>query len=318
LNLQTRILQFSKKTYSKIFNPSQTDWKKTNEFDFTGQAASDIIRSALLDNKPCMIARIGSGELELINAYNAGKKGFGKYIDYIKGNGSMFWWDPKLYDYIFQIAGLFPLSDATIEKFAKLMLEDIQQIDILGSWLRDEDKLKDELKNAVKVRLADLEPYYHANPWSEVLANKKVLVIHPFADTIQKQYRNRLKLFKDERVLPEFKLVTIKAVQSIANNKTEFANWFDALNSMKAATDKVEFDVAIIGCGAYGLPLAAHIKRSGRKAVHLGGATQALFGIIGKRWEGNEVAKYINPYWVRPSADETPDNFSRMENGCYW
>lgn len=48
---------------------------------------------------------------------------------------------------------------------------------------------------------------------------------------------------------------------------------------MKDEIDKRDYDIALIGCGAYGFPLAAHIKRSGKKAVHLGGALQLLFGI---------------------------------------
>lgn len=48
---------------------------------------------------------------------------------------------------------------------------------------------------------------------------------------------------------------------------------------MKDEIDKQDYDIALIGCGAYGFPLAAHIKRSGKKAIHLGGALQLLFGI---------------------------------------
>jgi threonine dehydrogenase-like Zn-dependent dehydrogenase len=33
---------------------------------------------------------------------------------------------------------------------------------------------------------------------------------------------------------------------------------------------KIDFDVAILGCGAYGLPLAAAIKGMGKQAIHLG------------------------------------------------
>lgn len=45
---------------------------------------------------------------------------------------------------------------------------------------------------------------------------------------------------------------------------------------------KINFDTAIIGCGAYGMPLAAQIKNAGRQAIHLGGAVQLLFGIKGE------------------------------------
>ena len=54
---------------------------------------------------------------------------------------------------------------------------------------------------------------------------------------------------------------------------------------------KIDFDVAIIGCGAYGFPLAAKLKQAGKQAIHLAGATQLLFGIKGKRWEEYQFQK---------------------------
>ena len=100
---------------------------------------------------------------------------------------------------------------------------------------------------------------------------------------------------------------------------------------MEDKISEIDFDIAILGCGAYGLPLAAHIKRMGRQAIHLGGGTQLLFGIKGRRWEENYVWKYptpvkldlnykdlFNEHWVRPSREETPQNAQRVEDGCYW
>jgi len=176
------------------------------------------------------------------------------------------------------------------------------------------------LKNSVKVPLKDLEPYYHLNPWSEVLKGKKVLVVHPFSKSIETQYKKRQFLFSDHRVLPDFELITIKAVQSLIGNKpAEFSSWFEALEFMKNQISNTEFDIAIIGCGAYGLPLAAHVKRIGKKAIHLGGQTQVLFGIIGKRWEDRDFfLDMFNEHWVRPLPEETPQNHIKVEDGCYW
>ena len=84
---------------------------------------------------------------------------------------------------------------------------------------------------------------------------------------------------------------------------------------------KMEFDVAIIGCGAYGYPLAAEIKRMGKVAIHLGGATQILFGIIGNRWEKDHpefCRKFVNDAWVRPMDKEKIQNAGSVENACYW
>ena len=88
--------------------------------------------------------------------------------------------------------------------------------------------------------------------------------------------------------------------------------------------DKVDYDVALIGCGAYGFCLAAHAKRSGKKAVHLGGVLQLLFGIKGNRWEDKNyhpVFDYntlFNSFWVKPGDDYRPDNAEQFEGACYW
>lgn len=70
---------------------------------------------------------------------------------------------------------------------------------------------------------------------------------------------------------------------------------------------KIDFDIAIIGCGAYGMPLAAKLKKTGKQAIHLGGETQLLFGIKGKWWEENypsKIASCFNEYWGYPADSE--------------
>ena len=159
------------------------------------------------------------------------------------------------------------------------------------------------------------------HPWTYSLKGKKILVVHPFSETIESQYKNKKKkLFKNSEVLPEFaSLQTIKAVQSIAGNPVGFDTWFDALDWMKSEIDKKDFDIALLGCGAYALPLAAHIKRMGKKAVHMGGVLQFLFGITCKRYEENDEFKpYINEYFVYPDAKDRPKNAFAVEGGCYW
>jgi hypothetical protein len=210
---------------------------------------------------------------------------------------------------------------------------DIPLIDVLGSFQYYE-KFMPLSRDIKKVQLETLYPFFVENPWTKALAGKKVLVVHPFEDTIKHQYRFRTHLFDNPDILPEFELITLKAVQSAAGIRPPHENWFLALNHMEEEISRIEFDICLIGCGAYGLPLAAHVKRIGKKAIHMGGGLQLLFGIKGKRWDNpdygkNEYHKYpelikipyvslYNEYWIRPLDSDTPKSAKKLDGAIYW
>jgi hypothetical protein len=273
-----------------------------------GEVCTTILKKELENEKPSMIARFGSTEIKAI-LYPS----FPFYVrPFVK---------KRVFENMFTLSGFFPSNEESIRKFSKMMLEDMQLLDVLGCWRIEERFLQKYFPLAKRIKLSTLEPYLQKDPWSEVLKDKKVLVIHPFNATIENQYFNkREQLFADKRVLPEFKsFETIKAVQTIAGNEADFKDWFEALDYMKAEIDKKDFDIAIIGCGAYGFPLAAHVKRLGKKAVHLGGPTQMLFGVKGKRWlENDNFKNIINDYFVFPDNTDKIKNASKVEEGCYW
>lgn len=163
------------------------------------------------------------------------------------------------------------------------------------------------------------------------IRRKKILVVHPFAHLILKQYtEKRTLLFNNPNILPLFDLQVIQAIQSLGGESNGFNDWFEALQWMKNEIDKVDYDICIIGCGAYGFPLAAHVKRKGKKAIHLGGALQLLFGIRGKRWENpnygvkewgipyGSYSALMNQYWVSPGELGRPKNANQVEGACYW
>ena len=291
--------------------------------EYKQQAASDLIRVLLSKPEPCMISRLGAVELRTLVTYlNIQRKPkfpLEKQISYLTRQTPKYCWSALNKLSMSQNAGFFPATEENLARFARLMLEEIQNIDVLGSWCKDELAIANLLFQAKTVSLRQLRPWEHERPWSEILEGKTVLVIHPFDVSIQNQYRQREHLFQDRRVLPQFELKTFKAVQSIAENKTPFDSWFAALDWMYQQVLNIEFDVAIIGAGAYGLPLASYIKKIGKKSVHLGGVTQLMFGIKGKRWEEqNYLQKLANEYWVRPLPSEIPSNSRYVEGGCYW
>ena len=224
-------------------------------------------------------------------------------------------------------SGFFPNEKAFGDEFFKYITESLENVDMLAFWaLRFEEYfIKKYMNKEVDCTfLYNIEPWRNLeNPWSKSLKGKKVLVIHPFEESIRYQYGKRDLLFPGTEVLPKFELSTLKAVQTLAGTKDErFQTWFDALDWMYNQAMEKEFDVAIIGCGAYGLPLAARLKKAGKVAIHLGGATQLLFGIKGKRWDTQPDKEYVrklyNEHWVYPSVQEKPKNANSVEGGCYW
>lgn len=233
-------------------------------------------------------------------------------------------------------AGFFPYDMNLGEQFTDKMLEVCSHIDLLGEWRRYmEDYIYFKYQPNTKLtQLLHLEPWNmykfpHSSvkPWSAALKGKRVVVIHPFEESIRAQYEKKRvhifeRIFDAEDILPEFELITLKAVQTIAGERdSRFATWFEALDWMVSQCRKINFDVAIIGCGAYGFPLAAEIKKMGKIAIHLGGATQLMFGIIGHRWE-DEYTDFcrdvVNEYWVRPLESEKVSSADRVESACYW
>lgn len=218
-------------------------------------------------------------------------------------------------------AGFFPETQEMGFRFSEWMQEACAAVDVLGVWnIPYQDYVIERYMNhPALVRLAGLEPFFSQRPWTRILKGKKVLVIHPFEDTIQRQYEKRKLLFANEEILPDFQLRTVRAVQTMAGQRDErFQTWFEALDWMQEEALKTEFDIALIGCGAYGFPLAQRLKRAGRQAVHIGGALQLFFGIQGKRWDNAAASQLYNEYWVRPSAQERVERAAEIENGCYW
>jgi hypothetical protein len=221
-------------------------------------------------------------------------------------------------------SGIFPPKLPSAKRFCAIYENAGQQIDLLGSWLGGETYFVRTDHPPIATELPNLEPYFHDLPWSAALEGRRVLVVHPFTESIERQYRDRRsQLFENPRVLPAFELQTYRPIQSLGLKPEGFEDWASALQSMRNDLADLRFDVALIGCGAYGLPLGAFIKRHHKvPVVHIGGALQILFGIQGRRWDSMpNISKLYNSAWVRPLSTETPPTreiFERTEGTGYW
>lgn len=300
LNLEYKYGGIVKKRKSDEYHKPVTDAVSGNA----------IIFEQIATKQPKLIARLGSVELALVLNYLDHR--FKHTID----------WPEHVTEPIWKLAGIFPVEDQYLQTFAKEYIKAIKSVDVMGVWNNggENEMVRRYCPNASLIPLASIEPYFFEQPWSKILEGKKVLVIHPFEASIQDQYKNNRKvLFKNPDILPDFDLQTVKAVQTLTYNTGNFDHWIAALDYMKSEIQKRDFDIAIIGAGGYGLLLGAFIKSLGKTAVHMGGASQLLFGIKGKRWEDRlEFQKLFNEHWKYPYPSEKPENAQLHENGAYW
>ena len=228
---------------------------------------------------------------------------------------------PDISRKLFLNAGVFPETPDSFDRFYVAYLDALSQCDLLASWdvPGEAEALNCYCKFATLIKLASFEAYLSTEPWTAALKGKRVLVISPFVDSIRAQYAHRHDLWDDPNVLPSFELHTIRAPFSAGLVPPKDCNWSSAVSRMEEEMDLLDYDVAIIGAGAFSLPLAVHAKHRGKVGVHLGGPTQILFGIKGDRWQKFETIRcFFKDSWVRPMKEETPSSCAAIENGCYW
>lgn len=293
--------------YALVKNKSGCIYKKAGvDYRDESQMAS-IIADALRWKKPLCIGKIGGNEATVMKSYYLGTA---KQI--------------KLaFDRLCHFAGFFPneYTEEDIRGYVEVQSDAISELDMIIDYEKEfEDYLLKKCGGVKKVWVDRIGSWNQDIPWTRELAGYRVVVVHPYAELIESQYKRRAEIYKGTDVLPEFELRVIKAVQTIADTPdSRFGNWFEALDWMYQEVMKEDFDIALVGCGAYGLPLAAKIKEAGKIGVHMGGDLQMLFGIRGKRWDDRERAcRWYNDSWVRPGDEYRVSGFDTIEDGCYW
>ena len=267
------------------------------------------IVAAVQSGKPFMAGRYGTSEGRALVEYYQIQCGLRK--DYL----------PRTKRFLCCNAGFFPEHSEEIDKWGELMSDLSAECDILGvmNFYCEGFVVENLCPNAILMPNGGIASGGKGYTWC--LEGKRVLVVHPMNETIESQYFNKRELiFPDSNALPPFELQTLKAVNTQADEEdNRFGTWFDALDYMTDEIAKRDFDIALIGCGAYGFPLAARVKRMGKSAIHMGAAVQNLFGIKSMRGDNNpSINIAYNDAWVYPDEKDRPKGYEKIEGGCYW
>ena len=171
-----------------------------------------------------------------------------------------------------------------------------------------------------KIMAQSLEPYYVQPSWMPALRGKRILIIHPFAKTIQQQLPNLSKIFPDREWFPECTITCLAPPLTLARNHQN-KEWKEHLDAfLEILSKEKDIDIALVAAGGYGMLISDYLYTTMNTSVmYIGGALQLFFGIIGKRWFTNkDILTLMNDDWIRPLADDKPANFIKVEKGCYW
>ncbi|MCR4562638.1 MAG: hypothetical protein K5694_05505 [Bacilli bacterium] len=266
------------------------------------------IKERIESGEPFSAIRFGGTEISCLNGHEKIQLGLKKtYKDSIR-------WAMKIR------GGFFPPEDEILNQYCDEFEKYSQYIDYLAiSNLHMEDYFY--LKycpNAKVISNWGLEPLL--GMWSSALKGKKVLIITGFKQEILDQYKKREDLFPNEDILPEFASLEVLEAPHTQGDLDEYPaqNSLILLEEMKKKISEIDFDIALVGAGAYGSLLCLYCRSLGKSAIQTGGSIQTLFGIMGKRWENREhVAKRVNENWIRP-YNKPPKGFEKIDKGAYW
>jgi hypothetical protein len=231
-------------------------------------------------------------------------------------------------------AGVFP--DDSFKDYYISYIETLKNVDVMAEgWYEPLKVAEKEILDTLNPRrytvmLRNLEPYY-VKPelrWTQHLAGKRVAIINAFAETCETQTYMSKAIWPEftESLLPsKTTWIPIRTFYSprLANGNASWPShipsWKEAVHYVVEKTVGERCEVAIIGCGGIGMIVGSELKKRGLQCIVMGGATQILFGIKGKRWKAHDViSRFFNDAWVYPPDSCKPKNSKLVENGCYW
>lgn len=240
-------------------------------------------------------------------------------------------------------AGLYtrPTTSDSIEKLYEIYYQKIQDILSSAKYLAVFDgvpfleqeyiHIKKEHPHLIFINATrTLEPFKHLSPSENIMSNnwikdcthhKKVLIVSPFVKSFEKQLVNH-PVIKSFGFSDTCEFVWYQSYFTSADNKLH-TNWLETFNKMYNEICWLDFDIAFMGCGGYGVLLCDRIhKEMNKSAIYIGGALQLFFGVIGKRWkERKDFMDKFKEYGIEEmliSPEERFESDNKIEGGCYW
>lgn len=232
-------------------------------------------------------------------------------------------------------AGIRVNDNDSLKEYVNKLIESYQHCTAIAEWDingkvfahtgQGQHLITTKTPQILKINAKALEPYYFKQDisWMGALKGKRILIVHPFIKTFKKQHQNLKKIFPGRSWFEECELDFIQPPFTLAGNhqnKCWQEHYNEFIENLKEQAKNKDFDIALVAAGGYGMLISDYIfTELKRSVIYVGGALQIFFGVIGKRWfENKEIMKLVNDDWIRPDKDDKPQNFTKVEKGCYW
>jgi hypothetical protein len=278
------------------------------------QSSQQLIKQLFLKNEPFFIGRIAGVELQTVyNLLYDNMHAIPNNVKELENNAGI-----KINDHKSLLHYIDRLIDSY--KHCTYIAEWEETGPVFTATGKGQKLIQIRTPHIPKLHARNLEPYYFKDSWMSDMKGKRVLIVHPFIKTIEKQIHHLHKIFPDQSWFEECTFTFIKPPMTLAGNH-EGKDWQEHYNTfLEILSTQSDFDIALVAAGGYGMLLSDFIFTELKKSVmYIGGALQLFFGIIGKRWfDNNEILEMMNDNWIRPDNEDKPANFVKVEKGCYW
>ena len=231
--------------------------------------------------------------------------------------------------------GIFPTDADFLKRFAAEYAEHVRALDVIGLFggpqephIRAWHRLPGR---CIPYRLMEPDISIPDRPdrcYLPLLAGKRLLIISPFAGLLAARCNQAtFEATWAKTGKRWFAPAGVAAVEFPYGYVTETATherFGDVLRLYEhvcADVARHTFDVALIGAGALGIPLAAFVKGLGCVGLSLGGHLQVIFGVRGRRWHDDPFYRdqVMNDAWIDMPAKYRPRGAAVVsDGGAYW
>lgn len=230
-------------------------------------------------------------------------------------------------------AGVFPDSDEFVTQCGSAFMTSLAQMDFLAAHHSPlVDRVLERLDRRPSViGFNDLEPnrslpYEPMDCYLPDLQDRRVLIITTPADLlVQRAIPDIFTAVWKSTGCPWFYPASVEALSFTSVFDPSVREKFDSSLELESSIcrdlARRDFDIALVGASAMGIPIVRHVKEMGKVGLSLGGHLQVLFGVQGRRWRDDPdwQRDYWNPSWLDMPTETYPRRGGWVvDDGAYW